>query len=214
MLLLIPLLVVSYLLGSIPTSILVARRWKGIDIRRHGSGNAGGTNVLRVVGWKAALLVASVDVGKGSLAACLPSFMPEGCLAMDTVDAAALCGTFAVVGHIFPIFAGFRGGKGIGTSAGMYLVTQPLAVALVAPVFFVAVLVSRMVSLGSVIAATSLPVALWLTRGGPWIKAHTIAFAVSIGLACLVVLKHWSNMVRIARGTENRLGGGKEKSRE
>ncbi len=212
MLPLILILVASYLLGSIPTSILVARRWKGIDIRRHGSGNAGGTNVLRVVGWKAALLVAAVDVGKGSLAACLPLFMPEGCLAIDSVDATALCGAFAVVGHIYPIFAGFRGGKGIGTSAGMYLVTQPLAVAMVAPVFLLAVFLTRMVSLGSVLAACALPVALWLVRGGPWITAHPIAFAVSIGLTCLIVLKHSSNMVRIVKGTENRLGGGKGES--
>ncbi len=165
-----------------------------------------------MVGWKAALLVAVVDVGKGSLAACLPLFIPQGVLALDRVDAAALCGTLAVVGHVYPLFAGFRGGKGVGTSAGMYLVTQPIAVALVAPVFFVAVLVTRMVSLGSILAAFSLPMALWLTRGGPWIKMHPVAFCLCAGLACLIVFKHWGNMVRIAKGTENRLGGSKGKS--
>ncbi len=212
MLLLIALLLVSYLMGSCPTSLLVARRLRGIDIREHGSGNAGGTNVLRVVGWKAALAVVVVDVGKGALAACLPLVVPAPRLPLDAPDAAALCGACAVIGHVYPVFARFRGGKGVGTCAGMYLATQPLAVAVAAPVFLVSVLGTRMVSLGSVLAALALPLALWLTRGGSWMKAHPVSLAVSAGLAALIVFKHSSNIARIARGTESRLGD-REKSR-
>ena len=108
------ILLAAYLMGSFPTSIVVARRARGIDIREHGSGNAGGTNVLRVVGWKAALLVALVDVGKGTVASLLPHLAPASSLAVDVVDACALAGACAVVGHVFPVFAGFRGARAWG----------------------------------------------------------------------------------------------------
>jgi acyl phosphate:glycerol-3-phosphate acyltransferase len=200
------ILLAAYLMGSFPTSIVVARRARGIDIREHGSGNAGGTNVLRVVGWKAALLVALVDVGKGTVASLLPHLAPAPSLAVDVVDACALAGTAAVVGHVFPIFAGFRGGKGVGTSAGGFAVTQPLALACAAPVFFLTVLTTRWVSLGSILGALTLPLAIYFTRGSEWIGEHAPAFWSSIFLAVLIVVMHRANISRIVRGEESRLG--------
>ena len=200
------LLALAYLMGSFPTSIVVSRRAKGIDIREHGSGNAGGTNVLRVVGWKAALVVALVDVGKGTLASLLPLLVPSPVLPLDVVDTCALAGLAAVLGHVFPIFAGFRGGKGVGTAAGSYAATQPLALACAAPVFFLSVVATRWVSLGSVLGALTLPLAIYFTRGTEWIAAHAIAFWSSIFLSALIVAKHRANIARILRGEESRLG--------
>jgi len=199
----------SYLMGSFPTSILVARRAKGIDIREHGSGNAGGTNVLRVVGWKAALLVAVVDVGKGALAAALPFFCPPSSLPVNLADAGSVCGACAVIGHIYPIFARFRGGKGVGTAAGVFATTQPLSLALAAPVFVIAAWTTRWVSLGSVLGTLALPFALYLTRGGEWIGEHEVTFGVSIALAALIIFKHRQNITRMFHGNESRLGSAK-----
>jgi glycerol-3-phosphate acyltransferase PlsY len=206
MLILSALLLAAYLMGSFPTSIVVARRAKGIDIREHGSGNAGGTNVLRVVGWKAALVVALVDVGKGTLASLLPRLVPPASLAIGLVDACALAGAAAVVGHVFPVFAGFRGGKGVGTAAGGFAATQPLALACAAPVFFLSVLATRWVSLGSVLGALAVPPAIVFTRGGGWVGEHPAAFWCSVFLAVLIVVKHRANLSRIFRGEESRLG--------
>lgn len=209
MLILVLLSALSYLMGSFPTSIIVARRAKGIDIREHGSGNAGGTNVLRVVGWKAALVVAAVDVGKGALAAALPVLCAPSPLPVDLADAGAICGACAVIGHIYPIFARFRGGKGVGTAAGMFATTQPLALALAAPVFVAAVWATRWVSLGSVLGALALPLALYLTRGGEWIGQHPITFGISIALAALILFEHRQNISRMFQGSESRLGKAK-----
>lgn len=215
MTLLIALLALSYLMGSFPTSIIVARRTKGIDIREHGSGNAGGTNVLRVVGWKAALVVAVVDVGKGALAAALPLLSPGvASIPIGRADSCALCGACAVAGHIYPLFARFRGGKGVGTSAGMFAVTQPLALAFAAPVFVASVWATRWVSLGSLLGALAIPVAIFLTRGRGWIGANRIAFGVTLAIAALIFFKHRENISRIIRGKESRLGGSREKTAE
>ncbi len=215
MTLLVALLALSYLMGSFPTSIIVARRAKGIDIREHGSGNAGGTNVLRVVGWKAALVVAVVDVGKGALAAALPFLVSGvGSSSIGRADASALCGACAVVGHIYPLFARFRGGKGVGTSAGMFAVTQPWALAFAVPVFVASVWATRWVSLGSLLGALCVPVAILFTRGSGWIGAHRVAFGVSLAIAVLIFFKHRENISRMIRGRESRLGGSREKMDE
>jgi glycerol-3-phosphate acyltransferase PlsY len=201
------LLFAGYLLGSIPTSVLVSKRVAGIDIREHGSGNAGGTNVLRVVGWKAALVVAVVDVGKGSLAALLPSMIARG-VPFSAPAAATACGLAAVIGHVYPVFASFRGGKGVGTSAGAMIVVQPLAAACCAPVFAAVLLFSRMVSLSSMSAALALPLAVWLTRGSSWISEEPFAFGALAALALFILFTHRANLARILRGSESRIGKG------
>jgi glycerol-3-phosphate acyltransferase PlsY len=199
----------SYLMGSFPTSVIVARRAKNIDIRDHGSGNAGGTNVLRVVGWKAALVVAIVDVGKGALAAALPAFCAPSSFSVSPADAGSICGACAVIGHVYPVFARFRGGKGVGTAAGMFATTQPLALALAAPIFFLAVWTTRWVSLGSVLGTLAIPFTIYFTRGGTWIGEHGVSFGVSIALAALIIFKHRQNIARMFHGNESRLEGAK-----
>jgi glycerol-3-phosphate acyltransferase PlsY len=194
----------AYLAGSCPTSLLVSRRVKGIDIRQHGSGNAGATNVLRSVGWKAALLVAAVDVGKGALAAgALPLLLPEGG-PLDRLAAGSLAGACAVVGHVYPVFAGFRGGKGVGTAAGMMAALHPLTLLACVPVFVGAVLLTRMVSLASMLGALAFPLLLWALRGTGWVEANPVAFWTPVGIAAFIVFTHRSNVRRILSGTENR----------
>ncbi len=203
---LLPAIILSYLAGSFPTSILVSRLVKGIDIRQHGSGNAGGTNVLRVVGWKAALLVALVDVGKGWLAAAVISRLSLGGASPASVTAMTIAGAASVVGHVYPVFAGFRGGKGVGTTAGVMIAVHPLVLAACAPLFFVTVLATRMVSLGSVLAAASFPLLLWAMSGTSWVRENPWPFWIVAGLALLIMVKHRGNILRILAGTENRLG--------
>jgi len=200
-------LLLSYLVGSFPTSLLVARRFAGIDIREHGSGNAGGTNVLRVVGWKAALLVALVDVGKGALAASLVWRLAVPAPPFDAVALSTLAGACAVVGHVYPVFAGFRGGKGVGTSAGAMVVVQPLALVCCVPLFAAVAAVSRMVSLASMCAALALPLAVLLVHGPAWVAENPITSAAVTALSIFVVFTHRSNIRRILAGAENRLGG-------
>ena len=207
MLILLLLLVAGYLLGSIPTSVIVSKRAAGIDIRQHGSGNAGGTNVLRVVGWRAALVVAVVDVGKGSAAALLPSLITRP-LPVHAATAATACGIAAVVGHVYPVFASFRGGKGVGTTAGAMIVLQPLALAWCAPVFVAVLLLSRMVSLSSMTAAAALPLAVWMVRGSSWIDEERFAFGALVALAIFIFFTHRSNIARILSRSESRVGRG------
>lgn len=199
-------LILSYLAGSFPTSVIVARKFRGIDIREHGSGNAGGTNVLRVVGWKAALLVAVVDVGKGALAASLlwRVAAPSGFLDADALASAA--GGCAVLGHVYPVFARFRGGKGVGTAAGVMFVLHPLALAACVPIFAGLVTLTRMVSLGSVCSAVAFPALLVATSGEGWTRENPLSAGIAAALSLFLVFTHRSNLKRIATGTENRLG--------
>jgi glycerol-3-phosphate acyltransferase PlsY len=198
-------LLAAYLAGSCPTSLLVSRQVKGIDIRQHGSGNAGATNVLRSVGWKAALFVAAVDVGKGALAAgVLPLLLPEGG-PLDRLAAGSLAGACSVVGHVYPVFAGFRGGKGVGTAAGMMATLHPLALLACVPVFAGVVAITRMVSLASMLGALAFPLLLWGLRGTGWAEANPVAFWTPAGIAAFILFTHRSNLRRILSGTENRL---------
>lgn len=195
---------IGYVLGSFPTSIIVSRRVKGIDIRKHGSGNAGGTNVLRVVGWKAALVVAVVDVGKGFAAAMLPRMVHEP-LPVSPVTAATLCGAAAVVGHVFPLFAGFRGGKGVGTAAGMVLAVHPWAVVILLPVFFMVFAFTRIVAVASMTAALAMPLAVAVVRGVGWVPDNAAAVAILVALSLFIVVNHRANLRRLLQGTENKL---------
>jgi glycerol-3-phosphate acyltransferase PlsY len=189
------LVVVAYLLGSISFAVLIVRAVTGKDIRAEGSGNAGATNVLRGHGKKLALLVALLDVAKGAAAVLL--------MRLVTADPmwAAAAGLAAVLGHVFPIFYGFQGGKGVATAVGAFLVLAPLAVLCCLGVFVLVVALTRYVSLGSVISLALLaPVAgLLFHASRPVVTAA--------GLTALVVLlKHLGNLKRIAKGEERKLG--------
>ena len=157
------LLFASYITGSTPTSIIAGKVIKGIDIREHGSGNAGSTNVFRVLGWKPALIVVIIDVFKGWLPAAVyaTSFF-QGQPIQDTGVVQILCGFAAVLGHTYTIFAGFKGGKGVGTLGGMLLALFPIAVPLCLVVFAIVLVLTGYVSVSSMIASIALPVFLFI----------------------------------------------------
>jgi glycerol-3-phosphate acyltransferase PlsY len=189
------LVAVAYLLGSVSFAVLLVRSTTGKDIRTEGSGNAGATNVLRAHGKALGLAVAALDVGKGAAAVAL--------VHLATADSryAAAAGFAAVLGHVFPVFYGFRGGKGVATAFGAFLVLAPLAALVCAAIFFLVVAVTRYVSLGSCVAMVLLPpVAGSLFHG----RAPVVAAAAAT--AVLVVLKHRENLKRLARGTERKVG--------
>jgi acyl phosphate:glycerol-3-phosphate acyltransferase len=183
----------GYLAGSVPFAVLIARRRAGVDIRDVGSGNPGATNVRRIAGLPAAVATMVLDAAKGALPVLLATWAGAG----ETACAAA--GFAAVVGHVFPVWNGGRGGKGVSTALGMCLACSPIVAAVAAVVFVAVVAISRMVSLGSVVAACVLaPAAAVL--GLP--MATMVALC---GVSALVVLRHRANLARVFRGTERRL---------
>lgn len=196
-----PLIVGAYLLGSLSFSLLVVRLLKGEDIRETGSGNAGATNVLRTVGKGPALLVLALDVAKG----WVPVVIGRGLEAPGWVlGAAALA---AVMGHVFPLFFGLRGGKGMATTVGALASLAPLGASMSAVVFALAVLTTRWVSLGSIGATATFPA--WVHLGGRlgWTEPAPAWLLVSASaIALLVIGKHHENIRRILAGTEHRLG--------
>lgn len=203
---LIAIIILSYLAGSIPTSIICSRLFRGIDIRDYGSGNAGATNAFRVLGWKIGLLVALVDVGKGVFATLVISKLrlaghPIEFLSQDIVQ--IIAGMSAIFGHIWTIFAGFKGGKGVGTAAGMLFSLYPVAGVICLAVFVVVLFSFGYVSLASMSAAVSFPIVVILLKNQRGYSDELIYFAVFIAL--LIVFTHRSNIRRLLKGEENRV---------
>jgi acyl phosphate:glycerol-3-phosphate acyltransferase len=196
-------MVLSYLAGSFPTSLVVGRLFFGKDVRDLGSGNAGGTNAFRVFGWKAGVPTVVVDVGKGLLATLLLARLavdppvPSGLVPV-------LAGCSAVVGHIWTVFAGFRGGKGVGTAAGMAAGLYPVPLAVSAVVFALVLLTTGIVSLASIVTAAAFPVVLLVLKAAGVVTVPPVLFWFSLPLAALIVFTHRSNLRRLAAGTENR----------
>lgn len=188
-------LVAAYLLGSVSFAIVLVRVSRGVDVRSEGSGNAGATNVLRTSGKGLAILTMLLDVGKGALAVFLMQAI--------TYDArwlgAAACA--AVLGHVFPVWFGFRGGKGVATAIGGFSVLSPLAVLAVVAVFAAVVAATRFVSLGSITAVCLLPLAMRLLFHAP--DPEVAAASVT---TILLIISHRSNIRRLLEGTERRLG--------
>jgi glycerol-3-phosphate acyltransferase PlsY len=186
---------VGYLLGSLSFAVLLVRRKTGRDIRTEGSGNAGATNVLRAHGKGLALAVAALDIAKGAAAVLL--------VRLVTADPryAAAAGFAAILGHVFPLYYGFRGGKGVATAVGAFLVLAPLATLVCVAVFVAIVAATRYVSLGSVVAMALLPP----VAGGLFHASGSVVLAAA-ATAVLVVLKHRENLKRLAAGTELKLG--------
>ena len=208
------IVIISYLVGSIPTSIIISKAARGIDIREHGSGNAGGTNVMRVLGWKYGLLVIILDALKGAVAVVIVARLFYGPLPFENISpfddftlVQIIAGLSAVIGHIWTIFAGFKGGKGIATALGMLLMLITVEMLIAIGVFIIVVTISRYVSLGSLIAAISIPISLVLRENvfhEHIIGYHTILpFVILITL--LVIFTHRKNVVRLINGTENRV---------
>jgi len=191
------LVAISYLVGATPTSYWVGKAFHGIDLRREGSGNLGATNVFRVLGWKAAVPVVVIDIAKGWIPVGLFSVWAGASIPWTLAFGAA-----AIVGHVFSFWVGFRGGKGVATSAGVFLALAPWAVLGAFAAWCVLTLPTGYVSLGSIGAAIVLPVLVALTphRGGAAVPIFSVA------LAAFVVWAHRGNIVRLMRGEENRFG--------
>lgn len=199
-------IVLAYVSGSIPSAYLAGKS-RGIDLRQHGSGNLGATNVFRVLGAGIGTLVFLVDMAKGALPVLLlaPLTMRVGGVPtlagnwMLTVG--ILCGIAAIIGHVRPVFLGFgRGGKGVATAAGVFLALAPLPTAAALGAFALVLLVSRYVSLGSLIAAIVLPVVLFATQGA------SPLFVVAVLIMLFVFWTHRANIARLRRGEEHRFG--------
>lgn len=190
-------LALSYIVGATPTSYWVGKAFHGIDLRREGSGNLGATNVYRVLGWKAAIPVVLLDTAKG--------WIPVGGFAV-VADASftwtLAFGAAAILGHVFSFWVGFKGGKGVATSGGVFLALAPWAVLGSFAIWCVLTFSSGYVSLGSITSAVALPILIALTphRGG----AALTVFALILG--AFVVWAHRANVVRLLRGEENRFG--------
>ena len=203
---LILLLSASYVTGSIPTSIIVGKIFKGIDIRKHGSGNAGATNVFRVLGWKQALIVVVVDIFKGWLpAAVYATSLFQGQPIEETGVVQILCGFAAVLGHTNTIFAGFKGGKGVGTLGGMLLALFPVAVPLCLIVFAVVLMLTGYVSVGSILASASLPIFLFILPPLGFADTAPLSLLIfSLLVPWFIIFTHRSNISRLRSGDENR----------
>ncbi len=188
---LIAVLAGAYLLGSVPTGLLLGRAY-GIDVRKEGSGNIGATNLYRTVGRKVGIMTLVGDCLKGMLPvlAVKYSSLP--------VEYAAWVGLAAFCGHVFSVFLRFRGGKGVATALGVFLALSPLAVAIAVGVFGVLMMVWRYVSLGSICAAAVMPIAVWALGGG------RVLVLVTTLIGVIVIVRHIENIRRLVSGTENR----------
>jgi glycerol-3-phosphate acyltransferase PlsY len=191
-----PWLILSYLVGAIPTSFLAGRIFRGIDLREHGSGNLGATNLYRTLGWKYAVPVGLFDIAKGAIPVVL--FAPQ---VSPSERVAVACGVAAVIGHVYSIFVGFRGGKGVATAAGVMLGLAPYAILALLVLWALIVFGTGYVSLGSIVAAALLPLAVWILHPG----ARGLLPVIGLVAAGIVWL-HRANIRRLLAGTENRFG--------
>ncbi|KAA2240106.1 glycerol-3-phosphate 1-O-acyltransferase PlsY [Chitinophaga agrisoli] len=197
-------LICAYMIGSIPTAVWVSKGVFGMDIREYGSGNAGATNTFRVLGPKAGTFVMVVDMLKGVIAVRLSYMLPYY---QDTEHLTQLVnfqiglGLAAVVGHIFPIWAGFRGGKGIATLFGLVLAIQPIVAICCVAVFLMILFLTRYVSLSSIIASIAFPILILYIFNEPEVFYRIFAIAVAL----MVVLTHQKNIARLITGNENKV---------
>ncbi|MFI3285213.1 MAG: glycerol-3-phosphate 1-O-acyltransferase PlsY [Rikenellaceae bacterium] len=197
-------LVVAYLCGSIPNAVWIGKRFWGIDVREHGSKNAGSTNVLRVLGRKAALPVFILDILKGFVAVSVMGLLPYF-VAVDenTLTTLKIASVFvAVLGHIFPLFAGFKGGKGVATLVGSIAALHPPLVLLCFVVWFVVLAISHYVSLSSMVAGCLFPIFTLLL---PSTREITPLVIFSIVTAILLIITHRKNIKRLTEGTESKI---------
>jgi glycerol-3-phosphate acyltransferase PlsY len=187
-------IIAAYLIGSIPFALILARRWGASDLRLIGSGNLGAANVMRASGVTAGVIVALLDMAKGAASVWLAARLSAG----PALPAAA--GVAAIVGHIYPVWLRFRGGKGVATACGVFSVLTPLALPPALAIFAAVVWLTKYISLGSVLASLALP-PLAYALGSP-APAVLAALAASI----IIVFRHRSNVVRLRTGTERRIG--------
>jgi len=195
---------IAYVLGSIPFGYLIVRWQRGIDVRATGSGSIGATNVMRNLGIMGFVATFLLDVGKGLLAVLLASRLT---LENPTWVAAAACA--AVLGHCFPVWLRFRGGKGVATGVGVFLAVAPWQVVLVLVIFAVVVAIWRYISLGSVVATAAFPILVYLMKHPP---IQVVLGAA--GAAAVIIVRHNANIARLLKGTESKVGNKKAEGRK
>ena len=196
------LIILAYLIGSIPTALIISKKFFGIDIRDFGSGNMGATNAFRVLGPKYGTLIMVLDVLKGMIAVGLFYFLPYYLTnELERTNFMMGLGLAAVIGHIFPVFANFKGGKGVATLLGMLIAVQPIVAVCCIGVFLVVLFLTRYVSLSSILGAIMLPVCvLWI-----W-NEHELSYrAFALLVALLVIITHQKNISRLLKGAESRI---------
>ncbi len=214
-------IILSYLVGSIPNSILISKLVRGIDIRNYGSGNAGGSNVFRVLGWKWGILTILLDALKGAVAVIvvarfyLDRFPFNNVTPFDDFTLVQIiCGVAAVMGHVWTLFAGFKGGKGIATGLGVLIMIVTVDMALALGVFFLVVGLSRYISLGSLAAAVAVPLIMIIRENifGVDIRGYHTILPFAILLALFVIYTHRANIGRLIEGSERKVSFSKKKS--
>jgi acyl phosphate:glycerol-3-phosphate acyltransferase len=194
-------IVLAYLIGSIPTALWIGRSTHGVDVREHGSKNAGATNTFRILGRKCGWIVLTIDVLKGLAASSLPLIFAEDYsdneLLLFQISTSLVC----IIGHIFPVFAQFRGGKGVASALGIIIGLNPFSACISVCIFLVVFLVSRYVSLGAIITSITYPfVSFFIVKEE---SSLMIIFTALLGL--LVVLAHWKNIRRLMNGAESKM---------
>ena len=197
-------LTIAYLLGSIPAAVWVGKWFHNIDVREHGSNNAGATNVIRVLGWGTGIPVLMFDLGKGWLATMMPLFLltlePQSVM---LINLKVIAGLLAIIGHIYPIFAQFKGGKGVATLFGALLALAPLLTLCCLGVFLIVFTITRIVSISSIAAGIAFPLFIFLISffytPSPFLKIFSILAALTI------IITHHKNIKKLIRGEENRL---------
>lgn len=192
---------VAYGLGSISTAVWAGKIFHGVDVREHGSGNAGATNTIRVLGWATGLPVLIIDIGKGALAANLPLILNVGMDgSSEQINLQIIAGLIAIIGHVFPVFSDFKGGKGVATTFGVLMALHPLVTASCMAVFLAVLLITGYVSASSVSAGIAFPVILHVFFVSP--SAVFTAFSILITVA--IIITHKKNIERLIHGEENR----------
>ena len=203
--------ILSYLIGAIPSSLWVGKIYKKIDLREHGSGNLGATNTFRILGWKAGIVVSVIDFMKGFTAAFWISS-----IAVDAIPSVysgwetaifvqIFAGLIAVIGHMFSIFAKFKGGKGVLTACGMLYAIEPISISLALLVFLTVLLTTRYVSMASIIASLMYPIFLLMLRYGFNLTIDGSLMVITAALAITIVIKHRGNIKRLIAGNESRI---------
>ncbi|MEQ8577253.1 MAG: glycerol-3-phosphate 1-O-acyltransferase PlsY [Balneola sp.] len=212
---------ISFVLGSIPSAIWVGKLFKGVDVREHGSGNAGTTNTFRVLGWPSGVTVFTMDFMKGFVASfwvsALAWDMFAGPLSPPNWEVDAFlkisCGLFAVIGHMFPLFAKFKGGKGAATACGMLFGIEPISIGISSIIFVTTILLTRYVSLASILSSFFYPVSLIVMKYvygfDKLVDGSMVIFGALVATG--IIVKHKSNISRLLAGTESKVGSSKKK---
>ena len=191
----------AYILGSIPTAVWLGKRFYGLDVREHGSKNAGATNTFRVLGKKPGKIVLAIDVLKGLIAVLLPLTVAYTHNENTIINYKLFAAIFVILGHVFPLFAGFRGGKGVATSLGVIFAIHPPAAGICLAIFLLVFLTFNYVSLGAIVTAISFPIVIYFV-----FNVTSLPLTIfSIVIGATVVITHKKNILRLIQGSENKM---------